>query len=278
MDFFIAMISIVCFCSKLTPKTFQGVENFRDFCNNCFFNVSFKGFPVVAGSIWFMQYYFIVTFANAIVLMLIQKSDRADKLKKTYMLLLIIGFMWVSYGKYLFGMNDLYFLFYSFFWMLGFNRVGCIKSRIGVISAIILCPTGYIITSYLQDLPIYDIQSAKFPPSLKYGFASLIVIIIVKHFERSEFHFNCFLNHIGRNAIFYYFAQGIGSSLNYYVVEIIQISNWFVKWCITFVINVLITVCIAELLRKLYIQCAYLLNWCIRLVNKQNLTRGKIED
>ena len=121
----------------------------------------------------------------------------------------------------------------------------------------------------MQDLPIYDIQSAKFPPSLKYGFASLVAIIIIKHLEKLGGQFNCFINHIGRNAIFYYFAQGIGSSLNYYVVDIIELSNWFVKWCITFVVNVFITVCIAESLRKLYILVIFLYNCCIQLVNKK---------
>lgn len=85
-----------------------------------------------------MPYYFLVTFANTIILMLIQKSSRLDKLKEIYMMLFLVGFMWVSYGKYLFGMNDLYFWFY-----------------------------GYVTISYLQGLPIYDIQSAKFLPFLK---------------------------------------------------------------------------------------------------------------
>ena len=83
-----------------------------------------------------------------------------------------------------------------------------------------------------------------------------------------------FITHIGRNAIFYYFAQGIGSSLNYYVVDILQMSNWFVKWCITFSVNVIITVCIAELLRKLYIQVSYLYIHCIHLLYNQKLFKS----
>lgn len=36
------------------------------------------------------------------------------------------------------------------------------------------------------------------------------------------------------------------------MIEAIQIENWFVKWCITFLINVVITTSIAETLHFLY--------------------------
>lgn len=204
--FFIFVLTAVCFFSNWMPMTFQGIENFRDFCNNCFFHVSFASFPVVAGSIWFMPYYFEVMFVNSIVLMLIQNSNRVKVLEQIYMWLLFVKFVWVSYGNYLFGFCDLYILFYSFFWMLGFNRMGAINSKRRFVFCIIMCVIGFIVTSYIQGLLIYDIQSAKFPPSLKYGFASLVIIFIVKYIEKYIQHLNRLVIHIGKNAIFYYFA------------------------------------------------------------------------
>lgn len=105
---------------------------------------------------------------------------------------------------------------------------------------------------HLQGLPLYDLQNAKFSPSLKYGIASLFVIIISNYFDGKIKNLPKGLIRIGRNAIWYYFGQGIGSSLNYYIVNIIKMDNWIIKWLITFLVNVIITVVIAELLAFLY--------------------------
>ena len=60
------------------------------------------------------------------------------------------------------------------------------------------------------------------------------------------------LEHIGRNAIYYYFGQGIGSSINFLVVERISIHSWLLKWTITYAINVCMTIIIAESIAWLY--------------------------
>lgn len=96
-------------------------------------------------------------------------------------------------------------------------------------------------------MPIHDIQSAKFPPTLKYGFASLVVVMLVRNVNENHMrNCNSFVVHIGKNAIFYYFAQGVGSFVIYYAVNCIQTSGWLFKWCMVFGINLLITAGIAE--------------------------------
>lgn len=251
--YFISALALVCLMTRYTPLVFEGVTDLRDLINNYMFHVSIPGFPVVGGSIWFMQYYFMVIFVNAIIMTIIEKSQQSRDLKKIYNILLGILFIWVSYDHYILGMDCSYFLFYSFFWMLGQNRKYIrINTVHNLIADIIIIGGGFAVSSYLLNIPIYGIQTAKFPPTLMYGFFSMFVIVLALYFESHIKKYNRLLVHIGQNAIFYYFGQGIGSSLNYYAVEKLLISNWFVKWCITYLLNVFITIMISELLSFSY--------------------------
>ncbi len=177
---------------------------------------------------------------------------RTTENKKTYMWILIGVFIWISYGQYFFGLDVQYFLFYSFFWMLGMNKMGKAKNLRQLLMFLSLLALGTMFTSYLQGLPLYDLQSAKFPPSIKYGFASLITIVLAKYFEGRYSVKKNFIEHIGKNAIYYYFAQGIGSSINYYVVSMVNLNNWLFKWILVYGVNVLVTVLIAEALSFMY--------------------------
>lgn len=250
--FFITLLVLFCEISKFLPHKFNGVLDLRDLINNYMFNVSISGFPVVAGSIWFLPIYFVVILINSVIMVVIQNKENSIEYKKTYMWLLMGAFIWIYYGKYALGMDLFYFLFYSFFWMLGMNQWGKTKSTSRLIIAIIITFAGFCFASYLQGLPFYDVQSAKFPPSLKYGFVSLFAIFIAKSFDGKYKNRKCFLEHIGRNAIFYYFGQGIGSSINYYVINVLQIQYWFVKWILTYIVNIAITIIVAEILAYTY--------------------------
>lgn len=248
--FFISLLALVCLITKLLPIQFQGVTDVRDLLNNYMFNVSFPGFKVVAGSIWFMPYYFIVVFINTIVISFINKCTRVSELKFMYMYILLGLFAWIIYGRDIFGL-DIFFIFYSLFWMLGYNRVGT-SEPVRFVTLLALCVGGFFLASYLQGIPFYDLQSAKFPPTLKYGAASMITILVVKFFENKVKKCNAFLVHIGRNAIYYYFAQGVSSSFIYLFIPRININLWFAKWIILFVLNVLMAVIMAEAMAAVY--------------------------
>lgn len=247
--YFIFCLALFCYISNYLPHQFAGVSDLRDLVNNFFFNVSFQGFPVVAGSIWYLPVYFVCILINSIIAAALKNHTLEKELCRTYMFLLAIIFAWVSYRGSFFVVNDLYFLFYSFFWMLGYNRLGKTESVKKLVGSLAIVIVGFCLSSYLLDLRLLDIQSAKFPPTMKYGFASMVVIFIAKYFDGKIKRFNKIFVHIGKNAIFYYFGQGIGSSLNFYVVNWIAISNWPLKWIITFIINILVTATIAEFMR-----------------------------
>lgn len=248
--FFVIIVAAFCKMLVCYMPNIQGVNNIRDLVNNMVFNVSIPGLPVIAGSIWFMPHYFVVVLVNTMIVMMIEQQDNAAILKTTYMWLLLGVFVWVVFGQYVLGLDLRYFLFYSFFWMLGINNIGKTENLLKLLSMLIICIIGFTFWSYMQDLPIWDIQSAKFPPSIKYGFVSMASIFIARYFEPQIN--TSLITHIGKNAIWYYFAQGIGSSINYYVIEWVHIGVWPLKWCVTFMINLICTVLLAEFLAWIY--------------------------
>lgn len=219
--YFITCLALFCYISKWFPYQFVGVSDFRDLINNYFFNVSISGFPVVAGSIWYLPVYFECILVNTITMAVLHNKAQEKELCMTYMFLLAAVFAWVSHRGTFFVFNNLYFLFYSFFWMLGYNRLGKVESVKKLIGTLIIVVAGFCLSSYLQDLRLFDIQSAKFHPTIKYGIVSMPAILIAKFFEGKLNHFSKLFVHIGRNAIFYYFGQGVGSSVNYYVVNLV---------------------------------------------------------
>lgn len=250
--FFVTVLAIGCKLISLSGHQIVGITDARDFANNLMFHVSFPGLSVVAGSIWFMPYYFVVVLVNASVLMLMQQRPDKDRLHKFYMWLLLFTFVWAFYGNYVFGLDITYFCFYAFFWMLGYNNECRTKRFWKMAVCVIGCAAGVIFTSYLQGLPLHDIQDAKFPPAPKYVFVSLVAILFFRWLEPHIRKNSRFLVHIGKNAIFYYFDQGVGSSLCFYFVDKVAISAWFLKWLVMLAANLAMTICISELLAVCY--------------------------
>lgn len=259
--FFVTILAIICFILQKNGLYFQGIVDSRDLLNNYMFHPSFAGFPVIAGSIWFIPYYFFIMIINTTILMQIYNSPNEYKLKNFYMWFLLYLFVWTQYQNFTLGLDLRYFSFYSFFWMLGYNRIGQTKKLSHLMLCILFCITAIAVTSHSLNFAIYDIQSAKFPPTTKWLFVSIVVIFIAKHIETKIKSLNLFLIHIGQNSIFYFFAQGIGSSMLYSVGDYIPAYHWFFRWLITLVINIAITICIAEML-------SYAYNRLSRIANK----------
>lgn len=265
--FFISVLAIFCFISRWFPISFQGVSDVRDLVYNYMFNVSIPGFCVIAGSIWFLPYYAVVVFVNSVILMMIQRDSRRDQLQTAYMWTLLALFIWVNFGRYFFGLDVAYFSFYGFFWMLGYQRMGKAKNAKKLIFYILLCITGIWFSSFLLGLPFYDIQSAKFPPTIKYGFVSMVSILIAKFLEDLVHQYNRLLVHVGKNAIYYYFGQGVGSSLNYYFIDAVPVEPWPLKWLLTFLFNIAVTAFVAESVALLYQKFC----WLVRMAQKRRL-------
>jgi hypothetical protein len=60
-----------------------------------------------------------------------------------------------------------------------------------------------------------------------------------------------FITFIGKNAIFFYFAQGISSSLVYFlVVPLVEKMPWWTLMILIYLINVILATVIAKALKK----------------------------
>ncbi|MGN0727986.1 acyltransferase family protein [Treponema sp.] len=259
--FFILAVSAVCFLSVFTPLKTAGSTNVSDVAKALLLHPNIQILPVIAGSIWFVPVYFLVLFLNSILIAFMQNSGNFEANKKYICVFYAVLFVWTAAG-FDFPFKNPYFIFYSFFWSLGFIRkeLGTVSLK-KYIAATAVFIFGFIFSAKTQHLPVLKVQAAKFPPSLAYGFFSLLSIFTFLFLEN---HINIeggkfpnvkkFLAHIGRNALFYYFAQGIGSSA-IYILRKLNIRPWFLHFGAAFLVNLVTTVLLAESFSALYVKC-----------------------
>ena len=110
----------------------------------------------------------------------------------------------------------------------------------------------FVLGYFGQDI-IYLINKQKFPPKLPYIVASLLSIVtIMVLYNRLKIMKDNFVNYIGKNAIFYYFGQGISSSLVYFIVSPLKEAlHWFPLMMLVYGINVALAIAIAEVIKKI---------------------------
>jgi len=96
-------------------------------------------------------------------------------------------------------------------------------------------------------------NKAKFPPKLLYIFwSSFSLLILFTLYNRLKISKPNFLTYIGQNAIFFYFAQGMSSSLVYFlVVGLKDRFQWWILMIIIYLINIFLAVAIAKFLMKI---------------------------
>ena len=214
------------------------------------------GFFVIGGSVWFIPFFFGSLIINTVVLKLVNSSRRKEQYETVYMVFLFLAYLWVLAGGYFFGLDVIFILFYGFIWMMGYNGFGRIKSVKGFIISFIAAVIGLFVTTYfdmhLLQIGPFDVQASKCTPSARYLVISMFVILIAGSLEKWIKKPNKLLVHIGQNAIFYFFGQGVGSSLINYYSSRLPVGNWFVKYLIFFAANIVMTVIVSESIRFLY--------------------------
>jgi len=67
------------------------------------------------------------------------------------------------------------------------------------------------------------------------------------------------MNYLGKNAIFFFYSQGISSSLLYLILPILNIRNIYIKFCLMALINILMAVSIGVITTILYNMASKLL-------------------
>lgn len=199
---------------------------------------------VVGGSIWFMIMYIKVTIICSIIICGINLFSKEDKLKNllTILCLMLFIFIYCSNNNN-FIVFDSYTSFYSLIYVLGYvlhhYKLKNIKQ---LITLEILNFLIILVIFYVLGLSIPSIQTIKFPPSLPYLFFSLFSILIFWYLKDNlKIKKSNVINYIGRNAIFFYYAQGISSSFLYYIYNFIPFKLPYLLFLIMLLINLICT-------------------------------------
>lgn len=212
--------------------------------------------PVVSGSIWFSRMYIQVTLFCAIIICLNNYFVKEEK-QKEQNLLIIISLLFLILGYSSLSKNHFilssYTSLYSIIFLLGYVTY---KYKINFKQLLVYCFINLLVlftVFYLKGFNITNFQDLKFPPSIYYLNICLFSIFIfwylkdnIKIKEKNP------INYIGKNAIFFYYFQGISSSLIFYLYKYLVNRNIFIIFIILLTVNVILTTIGAILLEKIY--------------------------
>ncbi len=205
-------------------------------------------FPVVMGSFWYLKVYYIITVFGVLILKFFPKH--------------LLWFTALCFGLTLFynlvpgyfpSGQVPYVSIYLGVFLLGHLIRGKKLSLKWVVSLYVLFFIGLIIL--VQSLGIdafMKMNKSKFPPKLLYIFwISFSLITLFALYNRWKIKKNNFVTYIGQHAIFFYFAQGISSSLIYFLVVPLEESmHWSLLLIFIFIVNVFLAFIIVKLLMK----------------------------
>lgn len=206
-------------------------------------------FPVVMGSFWYLKVYYILTVFGVLILKFFPRHIN-------WFIGLCLGltalfniFPWF-YPSGQVG----YVAFYLAVFLVGHQLKGkkipakWVPVLYGILGVLLFAFFYY----YGKDV-FYLMNKQKFPPKTGYILWSLFSLLTVMVlYNRLKIEKDNVINYIGRNAIFFYFAQGMSSSLVYFIVVPLQDRlNWIVLMLIIYIINILLAVIIALGLKKL---------------------------
>lgn len=240
----------------LTNLTFKRYDlNLSGFIQNLFLNLLFKGkglrhLELVIGSMWFMPVYIIVIlFIPSMLFLFMQKSKHPlDNSLKVLLMAMAAALFYVWDNKLFIEVA-----FYSCFFLIG--MISCNSSAItrkhyiGSLSVIAAILLG---SRYLFSINILTMQNLKFPPTFTYLAYSFISVVTALYFKNIQVREHNIFAIIGRNALLFYFSQGLSGSI------IIPIANrlhmiWYLKLLICFSINLLCCIFIVLILKSYFL-------------------------
>lgn len=203
---------------------------------------------VIAQSLWFMPMYFIVSAVGSILIVKCNKN-KID-LKKVLILNFIYYMIYLYYFKNT-NTNISKILMYNFIYLLGYYLYNKKITNKQFTFIFLIIISANISLALFGPYKYDDMHIAKFAFDITYLVYSMISISITWYFlKRIEIGENNILVYIGKNALSFYFAQGVGSSLMFYVARKIT-WIWPLKLIIVFLINIIVTTIIAIVLKKI---------------------------
>lgn len=269
--YFVVVTAALCAISMHTSHPIEGVAGLSDLISNIFFDVSFPGLPVIGVSLWWILSFFVLIPLFSLILMPAQDKKYKAAVEVGLLIATVVLFFVMSLtgaklprgiftNDWLVDLNimsgqefDATLPLLGTLWLLGVNKKRIKPDKLWkflVPEAVIILL--YIVSDRLYGISVTDVQSAKFPPVAPYLFASLIFVLPVLYFEGKIKKTGKLLPHIGKNAPFYFFAQGVTSSLCNRIKGFIPEWGWAPRLIILLVINIFLAIAFAEALAFSY--------------------------
>lgn len=205
-------------------------------------------FPVVMGSFWYLKVYYILTVLGVLILRFFPKHINWF-IGLCIALTLIFNVLPWLYPTGQVG----YVAFYLAVFLIA-NKMRGKKiptKMIPLLYAIVAVLLTWMFWHYGSDI-FYKINKNKFPPKAPYIIWTLFSLVtLFVFYNRLKITKENFITYIGKNAIFFYFAQGISSSLVYFlVVYLNEKMPWWILMILIYVINIILATMIAKILKK----------------------------
>ena len=210
---------------------------------------------VVNGSLWFIFMFFIVSIIGNLIICLYNKYFKD---LSNFKYILVITFL--LYGMTLYK-NDFMFLsfvnlMYLFIYLLGYYLYHFhFKSVKHFLITIFTLLVIFILLINFNEYGFLDMQVAKGMAHINYFVYSLFSILTVTFLKDVINIKENILNFIGKNALAFYFCQGIGSSLIYkiypYITELPGAIRLILMFGINFCITSLLVIILIILSKKI---------------------------
>ncbi|WP_336686895.1 acyltransferase family protein [Chryseobacterium bernardetii] len=206
-------------------------------------------FPVVMGSFWYLKVYYILTVLGVLILRFFPKHIN-------WFIGLCIGLtlLFNIFPEYYPTGQVGYVAFYMAVFLIG-NRMRGRKipaKLIPILYALVGVALTWMFWYYGNEI-FYKINKNKFPPQIPYIiWAQFSLVTLFVLYNRLKVTKENIITYIGKNAIFFYFAQGISSSLVYFiVVPLKENMPWWALMVIIYVINIILALIISAGLKKI---------------------------
>ncbi len=237
------------FGTKYTPQSISSYPQWQNL-GNWFLHryTNADTFPVVMGSFWYLKVYFILTLLGVLILRFFSKHIN-------WFILFCLGLtlLFHFYPHYYPKGQVGYVTAYLALFLLAHQIKGKKLSTRTVFLMFLgtVLALAWMFLSYGSEI-FYQINRQKFPPKIPYLIWTLLSIsLLFTFYNRLKINKRSVITFIGENAIFFYFAQGISSSLIYFlVVPLKDHMHWSLLLPLIFIINLVLAYSIALFLKK----------------------------
>lgn len=206
-------------------------------------------FPVVMGSFWYLKVYYILTVLGVLIFRFFPKHIN-------WFIGICIGLTVIfNIFPYYYPTGQVgYVCFYMAVFLIGHQMKGKqIPTKIIPVLYGLVALALILLFSYYGSDIFYKMNKQKFPPKIPYIVWSLFSLVtLFVFYNRLKISKESVITFIGNNAIFFYFGQGMSSSLVYFIVTAFKDDMpWWVLMLIIYPINIVLAYFIAKGLKKI---------------------------